>query len=51
MATDPVCQMAVEREKASTAEWEGQTFYFCSKGCRNEFLAEPAEYLEMIRVS
>lgn len=50
MATDPVCQMAVEREKASTAEWEGRTFYFCSKGCRNEFLAEPAEFLEMIQV-
>jgi len=45
MATDPVCKMAVEREKASAAEWDGQIYYFCSLGCRNEFLASPAEFL------
>jgi putative ABC transport system ATP-binding protein len=38
MATDPVCGMAVEREKAISAEWNGQTFFFCSRGCRNEFV-------------
>jgi putative ABC transport system ATP-binding protein len=38
MATDPVCGMAVERDKAITAEWEGQTFYFCAQGCRDEFV-------------
>ncbi len=32
MATDPVCQMNVEREKAISTEWEGQPFYFCSRG-------------------
>jgi putative ABC transport system ATP-binding protein len=44
MATDPVCGMAVEREKAVVAEWGGQTYYFCSRGCRGEFLegGEPA---------
>ncbi len=40
MATDPVCGMALEREKAVTAEWHGDTYYFCSRGCRAEFLAE-----------
>jgi putative ABC transport system ATP-binding protein len=40
MAIDPVCGMAVEREKAATAELDEQTFYFCSRGCRDEFLAE-----------
>jgi ABC-type dipeptide/oligopeptide/nickel transport system ATPase subunit len=30
MATDPVCGMAVEREKAITAELDGQTFFFCA---------------------
>jgi len=38
MATDPVCGMAVEREKAIMAEWNGQTLFFCSRGCRNEFI-------------
>jgi putative ABC transport system ATP-binding protein len=39
MATDPVCGMAVERERAVTAVREGETYYFCAKGCRDEFLA------------
>src|SRR5215217_4189532 len=41
MATDPVCGMAVEKEKAVVAEWKGRTFYFCSRGCRNEFFEDP----------
>lgn len=39
MVSDPVCGMAVEREKALTAEWKGQIYYFCSRGCRSEFVA------------
>jgi len=39
MATDPVCGMALERENAIELEWEGQQFFFCAKGCRDEFLA------------
>ncbi len=39
MATDPVCGMAIECDKAITADWDGQTFYFCAQGCRDEFLA------------
>ncbi len=38
MATDPVCGMAVERERAVSAERDGETYWFCSKGCRDEFL-------------
>lgn len=45
MATDPVCGMKVEREKAVTAEWDGRSFSFCSRGCRNEFLEEPQQFL------
>jgi putative ABC transport system ATP-binding protein len=40
MATDPVCGMAVDREKAVAGEWDGQTLYFCSRGCRTEFMDE-----------
>jgi putative ABC transport system ATP-binding protein len=38
MATDPVCGMAIEREKAFTADRDGTTFFFCSRGCRFEFI-------------
>lgn len=38
MATDPVCGMSIEREKATAVlEVGGTTYYFCSKGCRAEF--------------
>ncbi len=42
MATDPVCEMAVERERAVSAERDGETFVFCSRGCRDEFLGGSA---------
>ncbi|MDZ4321361.1 MAG: HAD-IC family P-type ATPase, partial [Phenylobacterium sp.] len=44
--TDPVCGMAVD--PATTphhAEHAGQTFHFCSAGCRTKFVADPAKYL------
>jgi putative ABC transport system ATP-binding protein len=37
MAIDPVCGMSVEREKAVSLESEGQDYYFCAQGCRDEF--------------
>jgi putative ABC transport system ATP-binding protein len=42
MATDPVCGMAVEREKAVAGDWNGQKLYFYSRGCRAEFMEEHA---------
>jgi putative ABC transport system ATP-binding protein len=40
MVSDPVCQMPIERERAaSSLEHEGETYYFCSKGCKAEFEA------------
>jgi putative ABC transport system ATP-binding protein len=39
MATDPLCGMAVERERAITAVGDGETLYFCSRGCRDEYLS------------
>ena len=49
MATDPVCQMVVEQDKAVSAEWNGQAYYFCAKGCRDEFLANPHQFLASAR--
>ncbi|MEO5810695.1 MAG: heavy metal translocating P-type ATPase [Rhodanobacter sp.] len=44
---DPVCGMSVEPATARhQAEHAGQTYYFCSAGCRTKFLAEPARYLD-----
>lgn len=40
MAIDPVCGMSVEREKALSVERDGQVYYFCAKGCRDEFVNE-----------
>jgi len=40
MATDPVCGMAVERERAVSAKHAGETYFFCSRGCRDEFLSD-----------
>jgi uncharacterized protein len=36
-ATDPVCGMKVDRERAVTAEIGGTTYYFCSEDCRHAF--------------
>jgi putative ABC transport system ATP-binding protein len=44
MATDPVCGMSVEQERAITQTWDGRTWHFCSKGCRDEFLADPSAF-------
>jgi len=46
MATDPVCGMAVEKEMAVVAEWNGRTFYFCSRGCRDEFFEDPHTFTD-----
>jgi putative ABC transport system ATP-binding protein len=44
MATDPVCGMVVERDRAVAAEWNGKTLYFCSRGCRDEFFEDPQRF-------
>ena len=44
MATDPVCGMAVEREGSPHFALEGQTYFFCSTACRDEFAAQPDRF-------
>lgn len=43
LVVDPVCRMQVEPTGAHT-EWEGHTLWFCSEGCRSEFLAAPDQF-------
>ncbi len=46
LATDPVCGMQVEVEKArASLECEGRTYYFCSRGCSWEFKDDPSAFL------
>ena len=43
---DPVCGMSVDPATARwSAQHEGTTYYFCSEGCRDKFVADPARYL------
>ena len=45
-AKDPVCGMTVDPAGAQQrADRAGQTYYFCSAGCRAKFVADPAKYL------
>lgn len=45
--TDPVCHMSVDPKTArgGSSVHEGQTYYFCSAGCKAKFEKEPAKYL------
>ena len=43
---DPVCGMSVDPATSKHRfEHQGQTFHFCSAGCRTKFAADPAKYL------
>lgn len=43
--TDPVCGMQVDEQNAAArSEYEGQTFYFCSEGCKEKFEQNPEQY-------
>ena len=46
MATDPVCGMAVKKEKPpATSQVEDTAYYLCSMGCKVAFDHNPARYL------
>ena len=45
MEKDVVCGMQVDPAKAAgTSQYNGKTHYFCSKGCKTKFDANPAQY-------
>jgi Cu+-exporting ATPase len=46
-ARDPVCGMNVDPAKSPHRfDYRGETFHFCSAGCRTKFAADPKQYLE-----
>lgn len=45
LVIDPVCGMSLDRaQAAATVEAKGETVYFCSLACRDQFQAEPDRY-------
>ena len=43
---DPVCDMDVIPETAAgKSEYKGETYYFCSPGCKRSFDKDPEKYL------
>jgi YHS domain-containing protein len=43
---DPICGMEIEKDTAQgPVEHMGQTFYFCSLGCKEKFEHEPMKYM------
>jgi Cu+-exporting ATPase len=44
---DPVCGMTVNRATAKhRAEFKNQSWFFCSTGCHDKFVAEPLKYVQ-----
>ena len=45
MEKDVVCGMQVDPSKAAgNSQFNGKTYYFCSKSCKTRFGANPAQY-------
>jgi YHS domain-containing protein len=45
MEKDVVCGMQVDPAKAAgTSQYNGKTYYFCSKSCKTKFDANPVQY-------
>ncbi len=41
---DPVCNMKINQGSA-VAEYQGKTYFFCSDSCKQQFDADPEQYL------
>jgi YHS domain-containing protein len=46
-AIDPVCGMEVDPATAAgSSEYQGETYYFCSVGCKRQFDKAPEQYTD-----
>ena len=44
---DPVCGMTVTKEEAACSyDYKGKTYYFCAQSCKDDFTANPGQYLK-----
>ena len=47
MERDVVCGMQVDPAKAAgSSQYNGKTYYFCSKRCQAKFDANPAQFVK-----
>jgi YHS domain-containing protein len=47
MEKDVVCGMQVDPAKAAgSSQYAGKTYYFCSKGCKAKFDANPGQFVK-----
>lgn len=44
MARDVICGMKVDEKTDLRSTFQGQTYYFCSEGCKEEFDKNPIKY-------
>jgi len=45
---DPVCGMKLKKEEAQvTYQYNGKTYYFCMEGCKDKFVKNPEEYVNI----
>ncbi len=51
MAVDSICGMEVEQASALSADKDGETFYFCSAGCRAKFQSQSCMPKSMTRTT
>ena len=43
---DPVCGLMVEKNPNLSADYRGQTYYFCTKADRDKFKENPQKYVK-----
>lgn len=49
---DPVCGMNINPDQAAgQSEYKGQTYYFCSPGCKRQFDQNPEKYAGQTQTS
>lgn len=42
---DPVCDMEIDEQSAAgRSQFQGQTYYFCTQSCKDEFDQNPEQY-------
>lgn len=41
---DPVCGMDVTEQSSDVFSYKNKSVYFCSKGCKTKYMADPAQY-------
>ena len=47
MVKDPVCGMEVDpKTTTNKSDYKGQTYYFCSPGCKKAFETNPEKYVK-----